>query len=303
MSKNISSIPDFIIAGAPKCGTTALAFFLSEHPEVCISRIKEPRFFTKLKGDMEKTIEGDGPRLSGNYEKGFEWYGALFETAVSGQLKGEASTVYFCNEDAADLIHKHVPDVKLVFMLREPVNRLYSHYWQEYKLGFDFPSFDEMVNTSNPRLLYYKRISAYKDNLMRYLQLFKPLQIHIIIQEEFERDTEGHFKKVQQFLGLNYHEVDLNKRVNDQVAPKNRKIARLLTVLQSSKMKKIIPEKVLEKTGQWRKKLFKFNATSFKYPPMPETLYDSLKETFEKDIVYVEQLLGRKIEDWQKQQN
>ena len=72
MTNEQTHIPDFIIAGAPKCGTTALAFFLSEHPNVCISRIKEPRFFTKLKGDMEKTITGDGPRLSGNYEKGFD---------------------------------------------------------------------------------------------------------------------------------------------------------------------------------------------------------------------------------------
>ena len=76
------NIPDFIIAGAPKCGTTALAFFLSEHPGVCISRIKEPRFFTGIKGDMEKTIAGDGPRLSGNYEKGFKWYSSLFENVL-----------------------------------------------------------------------------------------------------------------------------------------------------------------------------------------------------------------------------
>jgi hypothetical protein len=247
---------------------------------------------------MEKTIAGEGPRLSGNYEKGFEWYRSLFANALPDQQTGEASTVYFCNEDAAKLIHKHAPKVKIVFMLRDPVKRLYSHYWQEYKLGFDFPSFEEMVATTNQRFVYYKKISAYKENLMRYLQLFKREQILILIQEEFEKSPTEHFKKVQEFLGLPICDVDLNKRVNDQVAPKNRRIARMLTVIQSSQVKKIIPGGLLIRAAIWRKKLFKANVETFKYPPINETIYKTLKKDFEKDIVFVEELVGRKISEW-----
>ena len=298
MVKERYNIPDFIIAGAPKCSTTALAFFLSEHPGVSISRIKEPRFFTKIKGDMEKTIAGEGPRLSGNYEKGFEWYRSLFADVLPNQLTGEASTVYFCNEDAAELIYKEVPKVKIVFLLRDPVKRLYSHYWQEYKLGFKFPSFEEMVAANNPRFVYYKKISAYKENLIRYLQLFEREQILILIQEEFEKDAAEHFKKVQEFLGLPIFDVDLNKRVNDQVVPKNRRIARILTVMQSSQVKKIIPEGLLIRASRWRRNLFSANTETFKYPPIDETIYKTLKKDFEKDIVFVEELIGRKIGEW-----
>jgi hypothetical protein len=145
MSKKTLSIPDFIIAGAPKCGTTALASFLNEHPGVCMCYIKEPRFFTKMKGDMETTITGDGPRLSGTFDNGYEWYASLFKNALEGQKTGEASTVYFANADSAKLIYDHNPNMKLILMLRHPVKRLYSHYWQEYKLGFNFPSFEQMV--------------------------------------------------------------------------------------------------------------------------------------------------------------
>lgn len=295
----MSRIPDFIIAGAAKCGTTALAQFLGEVPGIYMSENKEPRFFTAIKGDMEKGILGDGPRLSGNYDKGFDWYAKLFQNASPDQLKAEASTVYFCNEDAAKLIYDNNPSVKLIFMLRNPVKRVYSHYWQEYKLGFEFPSFEEMVKTNNPRLVYYKRISAYKKNLQRFFELFPKEQIHIIIQEEFEKNTEKQFAEVLQFLGLNYSKVDLNKRVNEQIAPKNRNIAKALTKLQSSSLRKILPPGILKTAGKLRMRLFKANAKPLQYPPLAKDIADALQSEFKEDINFVEQLMGRKIQSWQ----
>lgn len=294
----MNNIPDFIIAGAAKCGTTALAQFLSQVPSVYMSENKEPRFFTRLEGNMEKGISGDGPRLSGNYDKGMAWYQKLFEQAKPGQLKAEASTVYFCNEDAAELIYANNPSVKLIFMLRDPAKRVYSHYWQEYKLGFEFPSFEQMMKENNPRLVYYKSISAYKKNLSRFFALFRPEQIHIIIQEEFEKNTEQQFADVLSFLGLEPAKIDLNKRVNEQVAPKNRNVARALTKLQASPLKHLLPGSVLKKAGKLRMKLFKANAKPFKYPPLPKDIADGLKQEFKEDIVFVEQVLGRSIEAW-----
>lgn len=294
----MSNIPDFIIAGAAKCGTTALAQFLSQVPGVYMSENKEPRFFTRMEGNMEKGISGDGPRLSGNYDKGLPWYEKLFEQAKQGQLKAEASTVYFCNEDAAALIYENNPAVKLIFMLRDPVKRVYSHYWQEYKLGFEFPSFEEMVTYNNPRLIYYKSISAYKKNLLRFFALFKPEQIHIIIQEEFERNTEKQFADVICFLGLGAIQIDLNKRINEQVAPKNRNVARALTKLQASPLKNILPGSFLKMAGKLRMKLFKANAKAFKYPPLSKEIADRLRREFEEDIHFVEEILGRNVPSW-----
>lgn len=294
----MNRVPDFIIAGAAKCGTTALAHFLSQVPGVYMSKNKEPRFFTRLKGEMEKGIAGDGPRLSGNYDKGFGWYEKLFEESKPHQLKAEASTVYFCNEDSSALIYECNPSVKLIFMLRNPIDRIYSHYWQEYKLGFDFPSFEEMVETDNPRFLYYKKISSYKKNLSRFLELFKADQIHIIIQEEFEKNTEKHFENVLEFLGLDLVKIDLNKRVNDQITPKNRKIARALTSLQVSRLRKILPTNIIKSAGRLRIKLFRANAKPFKYPPLSKEIYNRLSKHFESDISFVEHLLGRQIDSW-----
>jgi hypothetical protein len=293
-------IPDFIVAGAAKCGTSALAHFLSQVPGIYMSENKEPRFFTRIKGDMEKGIAGDGPRLSGNYNKGFAWYEKLFENANQGQLKAEASTVYFCNEDAADLIYKSNPSVKLIFMLRHPVKRMYSHYWQEYKLGFDFPPFEEMMNTKNPRFNYYKRISSYKQNLSRFLKFFSLNQIHLVIQEEFEKDTQTEFGNILDFLQIEQTEINFDKRINEQVIPKNRRIARALTTLQASPLKKIIPNSLIRSAGKIRAQLFSANAKAFKYPPLPQNIYELLKKDFEEDIDFVEQLLKREITVWKQ---
>jgi Sulfotransferase family len=303
MSVNSMVIPDFIIAGAPKCGTTALTFFLNEHPDVCISSIKEPRFFTTLKGDMEKTITGDGPRLSGTYSNGLDWYYSLFKKKHAGQKTGEASTIYFANEDAPGLIHKHNPHVKIILMLRHPVKRLYSHYWQEYKLGFDFPSFEDMVAQNHPRLRYYKKISHYKEHLERYFALFPKEQLHIIVHEEFMQSPEAHYGKILDFLGLQPFAIDGKKRYNDQVDPKSRKLARILTLLKTTGpvMRKILPQSLFNMANKLRKKAKNLNSQPLEYPPLSAALFDTLTREYAADMDYTAQkVLKKQIPLWHK---
>lgn len=296
MNKNC--LPHFIIIGAPKCGTTALWHFLNQHENVCMSKNKEPKFFTAIKGSMEKKITGDGPRTSGNNNKGYTWYSSLFEDCKPGQLTGEASTVYFANEDAADLIYKHNKDIKLILMLRHPVKRLYSHYWQEHKLGFDFPSFTEMYKEGHPRYRYYNRISHYKQNLTRYFNYFNKDQIKIIIQEEFHTDPQKHMNEVYDYLNLNSAIINTNERVNEQVTPKNKNVAFVLMYLKSLKLSRFLPKSIdnrLKKTGI---KLIKKNVKPFSYESISDELYNTLSKEFLPDIDFVESVLGRRINFW-----
>ena len=128
-------LPTFIIAGAGKSGTTALWAYLNQHPEICMSRIKEPMFFTNLLGYRQGgSIEA--PVYEGRYKSGLEWYEKLFAKCCQKRALGEASTAYMYAKDAAGLIKKTLPEVKLIFLLRNPVDRLYSNYWQERKYGW-----------------------------------------------------------------------------------------------------------------------------------------------------------------------
>lgn len=298
VSETNHRIPDFIIIGAPKSGTTALWHFLNQHWGIYMSPNKEPRFFTRLKGDMETTIKGDGPRLSGNYDKGLQWYGSLFEQAHAGQKTGEASSVYFCNEDSPQLIFDHNPCIKLILMLRHPVTRLYSHYWQEHKLGFNFPSFEQMVQENHPRLRYYKRVSHYRTHLTRWFKFFSREQLRIVIQEEFESDPVTHFEKILEFLDSEQVDVNLDKRYNEQVTPKNRKLALMLRLMKLIKVQGFIPNSVLDPLNKIRKKLVRANATPFAYPQMSTDLFNLFLEEYEEDMQFVEAVLDRQVTSW-----
>ena len=293
-----AKMPGFIIIGAPKCGTTALWHFLNQHPGVCMSENKEPRFFSQVNGSMEKKITGDGPRLGGTFNKGYKWYTSLFKNYKKGQLTGEASTIYFATEDSPGLIYSHNPDVKLILMLRHPVKRLYSHYWQEHKLGFNFPSFSEMLKENNPRYRYYKKVSHYKQNLERYFKFFRREQILILIQEEFNEEPEMHLNKVYRFLELPPHKVNVNDRVNEQVTPKNRLLARTLALSKAIHIKEVIPPFVLKPVSRMHKKLVKANAKKFKYPPLHADLFNALAFEYIEDVDFLENLFSRKIKGW-----
>lgn len=295
---NQKKIPDFLIIGAPKCGTTALAYFLSQHPCVFITKHKEPRFFTALPGSMEKKITGSGPRLSGNFEKGWEWYNSLFNEAAENQLKGEASTVYLANADAASLIQEYCPNIKLILMLRNPVNRVYSHYWQEHKLGFDFPDFEVMLQSGHPRYQYYKNISHYKKHIERYLQYFRRDQIHIIIQEAFKLDPEVHFNQLLNFLEISVIPINVKERKNEMAAPKSRILALMLQKLRLLEYEKFMPTSLSKKIKEKGIKFIHANQKPHKYPSISSDVFHQLCKDYEDDICYVENLLHTDLKIW-----
>jgi len=294
-------LPDFIIAGAPKCGTTALWNFLNDLPGVCMAANKEPKFFTEKKGEMETRISGDGPRTSGHFYKGFNWYSSLFRKCYENQLVGEGSTLYFFNDDAAYKIREFCPQVKLIFMLREPVDRIYSHYWQEYKLGFEFPGFSEMVSTNHPRFRFYFETSRYKKHLQRYFSVFMKEQVLIIIMEDFKQNPQVEFRRVLSFLNLPLElsdQMNLRKNYNQQTVPRNRNFAKLMIIIQQSNLGKKVPQRIRPYLGSVRTKLVRMNYK----PAIVEKLDDSIRAELRKrlsdDVAYVRELLNRPSDLW-----
>src|SRR3954469_22464465 len=131
--------PDFFLVGAPKAGTSALHSALAAHPHLFLSRVKEPKYY--MCGDSPPpTYKGPGDAHSNQ-----EWvwqrarYQALFRDAPPGTLAGESTPFYLYNRDARRRIAADVPDAKLVAVLRDPVDRLYSN-WMHLWVGGREPS-------------------------------------------------------------------------------------------------------------------------------------------------------------------
>ena len=194
-------LPDFIIGGAPRSGTTWLYALLDRHPDVYMAKpVKpEPKFFL----------------VDSLYAKGIEHYAATwFGEVPAGRIAGEKSTDYLESAVAAERIQRHLPGVKLVFVLREPVDRAYSNYLWTRMNGLETERFeraleleDERERTLPERLkftrpyAYFSR-GLYADLLQPYLDRFPRQQVLILKFEDMARDPGELAGRLHDFLQI-----------------------------------------------------------------------------------------------------
>ena len=200
-------LPDFIIGGAPRSGTTWLYELLSRHPDVFLAKPSqpEPKFF--LVDDL--------------YERGIEYYSQTwFAEARPGALVGEKSTNYLESATAACRIHRDLPFVKLVFILRNPVARAYSNYLWSRKNGLENEAFEQALALEEererqiPDRLRYARPHAYfsrglyADLLEPYLSLFGRKQILCLRFDDLRERPALLTDRLHDFLGLERRRED-----------------------------------------------------------------------------------------------
>jgi len=175
--------PNFLIIGAPKCGTTSLSQSLAAHPDVFFFDRKEANFFNR------------------HYDRGFEWYAALFRGQTTQTAIGEGTPAYAMGAESALIarrIHTHLPDVRLVYMVRHPLARIESHHVQDMANGLEGVSLSQAVLT-RPHLV---QTSQYHARLQDYLSVFDAAQIHVIFFEDFVQDYHATFARCLDFLGV-----------------------------------------------------------------------------------------------------
>ena len=227
--------PNLFIVGQPKSGTTALHQFLGQHPEIYMSSIKEPHFFC-----ADFHLESD--RFYGKQRffdlRNESAYLQLFSKAKDVKIAGESSTNYLYSQVAAEKIHNFNPDAKIIIILREPANFLYSlhsHYVKFTEenepdfltaLALETRRKQEQFLSSrvtSPSYLYYSQRVQYYQQVKRYCDRFSPEQIKVIIFEEFKSENERIFREVLEFLGVEssftpeYAAVNVNKEVKFKV--------------------------------------------------------------------------------------
>lgn len=205
--KPLADLPDFIIAGGMKCGTSSLHEVLARHPQVFMPP-GERKFFDLDDVDQNRNAfarTADG-WLAHDYEGRFEqylnWYRSCFTGAAAGQLIGDDATTYMTSARAPRRMAELLPDVKLIFLLRDPVERTYSHYWQDVRTGRATETFENTILFQPGSLLI--RRSLYKEQIERYREHFNAAQMQFVIFEEFVRDMPKVVADVCAFLGLEF---------------------------------------------------------------------------------------------------
>jgi hypothetical protein len=220
----MSVSPNFLICGAQKAGTTSLYAYLKTHPEVFMPKTKEIHFFDLY------------------YDRGLSWYLAQFrkKRAVEARAIGEASPSYMFFEDVPGRIHQQFPNMKLVFVLRNPVERAYAHYWHEVMLGYEKLSFREAISAEQERLtngdtyemrhFSYKERGKYITQIRRFLQYFPERNILVLLSGDLRRSTLETLARVCRFLEIS-DDTDLIKNAKRQYfktrSPRNKKLHRM----------------------------------------------------------------------------
>ena len=283
---------DFFIVGAPKAGTTSLYHYLNEHSEIEMSSQKEPDFFSDQSLQKQK-LYYDKNRIDT-----IEKYNSLFERD-DVILRGDSSVSYLFYEDVPHKIITYNPDAKIIIMLRNPIDRAFSHYLMDYSLGLISESFETIIQKQskhkNANLFYqqYIQVSEYSKQIKRYLEVFSKENIHFIDYEDFKNDTSDVVSSVFLFLGVNDDfQPYLKKKYNTYTAPKNSLIRYVYSFVACRKMVANILSKNLTKTI--RNLLFR----SDKKPQLPELTRNFLIKHFESDVRELSELLNKDFTKW-----
>ncbi|MEH6587339.1 MAG: sulfotransferase [Halioglobus sp.] len=189
-------LPDFLVIGAQKSGTTSLFAMLSKHPQLFLPARKEVQFFSS-------------PML---YPKGLDWYAQeFFATCPPGRLAGEVSPQYMYSTEIARRVHNALPKAKIIAILREPIDRAWSHYLMTRRRGQESRSPEEAfaaaldtdeTDTEAPESTRYFQFGDYERVLMEYMQLYGRDNILILFQEDLDKRPEVVIRQVCSFLGI-----------------------------------------------------------------------------------------------------
>jgi hypothetical protein len=221
-NEEVGALPDFVVIGAMRCGTTRFYTILTKHPHVQRAASKELHYFDRLE----------------RFEQGIEWYRRCFPPPEQkdGQrtITGEATPMYLFDPLVPERMAQTVPQTRLIVLLRNPVDRAYSQYHKWVRdSGRETPSFKESVveelawlNEGKNGLSAQERCSEirrgsrwnqlargiYVDQLVRWRQFFDEEQMLVLKSEDFFKHTADILKQVQMFLGLPYKEIKLPPR-------------------------------------------------------------------------------------------
>jgi hypothetical protein len=202
MSKTTGRLPDFIIIGATKTGTTSLDFYLSLHPEIHMARPKEPRFFI------------DAPEPLGRWHRGLDWYRGLFRSEK--RICGEASPTYSnwsARQGVFERMHSVVPDAKILFVVRESFARLRSSYLMNMRYRGIEDSFADFLRQNQWAL----DASMYGERMQDLLRFYDRKRLLVLEAQELQERREDTLRSVFEFLGVDagFHSLFFRHKRHD----------------------------------------------------------------------------------------
>ena len=296
--------PNLFLIGAPKSGTTSLYEYLIGHPDVYMAPVKEPFYFSP-------DIRG-GPRENFRFGDDEQRYLALFADARDQAWLGEGSTRYIYSRRAPELVKSFSPDARIVAMLRNPIDMIQAMHNERVSQGEEtVTDFEAALALDDERLAgrrlpagsnelgaSYRPRARYGEQLERWLAQFERGRVHVIIFEEFARDTAGAFRGVLEFLGV---DADYRPASFEVHNPSHRPRGGIVRRLVASPVGQALAHRIMPAVlgpNRTARLVSRFRHSRFNRQPNPRPelrpeLRQQLAAELGPDVALLSQLIGR----------
>ena len=298
MDKNIN-LPNLLIVGAAKCGTTSLHNYLKQHPDIFMSKQKEPHFL--INSDIGEDRIHKAITVLEDYED-------MFKTDSIYKYKGESSVMYLAfPEFSIKNIKKYLdPDVKIIIMLRNPVERAFAGYLHNLRYNpSENLSFEEAFEKSEARYYQerditpdtrYLHVGNYYSQVESFMSMFND-NVLVIMYEDYVSDIDLCLANVFDFLDIDKISVDTSRRhmvggwifkrkfLRNLLIPKNHFKSLIKSFLPNKKIRKAIKQKIM-------------NMSTVESPSISKDMHKKLTEYYRKDIDNLSKLLNKELNCW-----
>ena len=302
------ALPNFLIVGAARSGTTALHYELAQHPEICMSTIKEPNFF--VFDDGRPLIQAD-QRLLVKSVPDRRGYEQLFRPGRGERAVGEASPLYLYVRESPELIERALSDVRLIAVLRQPVERAYSHFLQIERVGEDAVGERFRTAVERERALgyepyhagtHYLRPGRYHEQLSRYWSRFGQDRMLVLRYEELEASPRDVLARICRFLGVDdSFAFDTSQSYNRSGVPRGgvTYLARRAVARVQPYVKAALPTRAAAALGRARARTE--HAAVRRPPPVdPDLSAELMASYFAGEVEGTERLAGLDLSAWRR---
>jgi hypothetical protein len=298
-------IPDFFIIGASKCGTTALSEYLRQHPNVCFARTKEPHYFSD-----DFPVQKMDNNLNEYWRRNFSYFDPRKHLVI-----GEGSGTYYLSEVAIANILRQNPEAKFIYMVRNPVEMIYSWYYDlrfsnsedvSLEEGWDLQplraqGFRIPRQCPEPRILQYRAMASLGSRLAVFKKLIPPDQFMVIVLDDFIRSPKKTYEDTLKFIGIPSDGRERFPIVNRSKVQRSQ----LLGYISAS-----IPRWFYNAVREFKhlvgladvplNVIARLNTKSVTKPPLAEDFRKRLVSEFAPEVRLLEQYLGRDLSEWRR---
>lgn len=293
-------LPNFLIIGAAKAGTTALHTYLQQHPQIYMTPSKETNFFA-FEGE-KLNFQGPGDRAIADFSiTQLSRYQAEFAGVTTETAWGEACPLYLYSTKAVERIQTYIPHARLIVILRNPVDRAYANFLHLVRDDREpLLDFGQALQAEPQRLeqnwewfWHYIQLGYYATQLKRYYQKFDPSQIRVYLYEDLQNNPIALIQDICRFLGVEDNFVpNMKIRPNKSGKPKNKLLHQILTKPNPLKtaLKPLFPAYLRQKIQH----------QNLAQPELNREMRQYLTELYREDIQECQELLGRDLSSWLK---